>query len=128
MVRTPCFHCRGPRFNPWSGKLRSCKTRGMAKKNKSVKLDNLMNCEFHSQSDSFLIFRSKLSRNVKDTYEGNHKLAARNRKDLYTQRFLTGALWPPVDSLEIFWMVQLQGRGCAPASICIYKYREREKE
>ena len=32
MVRTPYFHCRGHRFNPWSGKLRSHKPSGTAKK------------------------------------------------------------------------------------------------
>ena len=30
MVKTPCFHCRGHGFDPWSlvGELRSCKPRG----------------------------------------------------------------------------------------------------
>ena len=36
MVRTPHFHCRGPRFNPWSGELRSCKLIGSAKKKKKI--------------------------------------------------------------------------------------------
>ena len=32
MVRTRRSHCVGPRFNYWSGKLRSHKPRGEAKK------------------------------------------------------------------------------------------------
>ena len=32
VVRTPCFHCRGHRFDPWSGNLRSCMPCGAAKK------------------------------------------------------------------------------------------------
>ena len=33
VVKTPCFHCRGPRFHPWSGKFRM--PRGVAKKKKA---------------------------------------------------------------------------------------------
>ena len=34
LVRTPCFHCQGPGFNPWSGKLGPCKLRHGQKKKK----------------------------------------------------------------------------------------------
>ena len=35
LVKTPCFHCRGCRFNPWSGNERgSCMPRCVAKKKK----------------------------------------------------------------------------------------------
>ena len=36
VVRTLSFHCRGHRFNPWSGNLRSCRPRGTAKKKKNT--------------------------------------------------------------------------------------------
>ena len=32
MVKTACFHCRGHRFHPWLGNLRSHMLRGLAKK------------------------------------------------------------------------------------------------
>ena len=32
MVKTACFHCRGHRFHPWLGNLRSHMLRGSAKK------------------------------------------------------------------------------------------------
>ena len=31
-VKTPCFHCRGHKFDPWSRELRSRVTHGVAKK------------------------------------------------------------------------------------------------
>ena len=37
VVRTLCSHCRRPRFDPWLGKLRSCKPCSAAKKKKKVK-------------------------------------------------------------------------------------------
>ena len=39
VVETPCFHCRGRRFNPRSGKL--CRPHGVAKKRKRKKRDIL---------------------------------------------------------------------------------------
>ena len=41
VVRTPSFHCCGPGFHPWSGNLRSHKTRGRAKK-KSQHLHSIL--------------------------------------------------------------------------------------
>ena len=38
VVRTWRFHCRGPEFNPWSGNLRSCRPRSVAKKIKIKKM------------------------------------------------------------------------------------------
>ena len=35
VVRAPRFHCWGHGFDPWSGNLRSCMLRGMAKKTKT---------------------------------------------------------------------------------------------
>ena len=34
VIRAPSFHCQGPRFDPWSGELRSHKPRGNGKKKK----------------------------------------------------------------------------------------------
>ena len=49
VVRTLCSHCRRPRFDPWLGKLRSCKPCSAAKKKKSKKetkclIYQLINC------------------------------------------------------------------------------------
>ena len=32
MAKTPCFHCWGPRFNPWVRELTSCKSHCQKKK------------------------------------------------------------------------------------------------
>ena len=66
MVRTPHFHCRGPRFNPWSGELRSCKLIGSAKKKKkncddNTKITNLPR-EFKLQFENYKVYTNKLSK------------------------------------------------------------------
>ena len=40
VVKTPCFHCRGCRFNPWSGKF--CMPYGVAKKKRERKKRDIL--------------------------------------------------------------------------------------
>ena len=57
MVRTSCFHCQEPRFNPWSGNStghKAKKKKGKKKENKSamiiVFIFNLIICFFRISS------------------------------------------------------------------------------
>ena len=49
MVRDLGFHCQGPRFNPWLGKLRSHKLCGTAKKKKKRERESKFLNSFVSQ-------------------------------------------------------------------------------
>ena len=74
VVRTPCFHCRGP--DPWSGKLRSHKLCLTAKKEKK-KLSGYMGVHFTSSS----VFRWKIV--IKKLLEpGNCEICNDNAKEL----------------------------------------------
>ena len=50
MLKTPCFHCKGHRFNPWVGELRSCMLCSVAKKKKTLILSIYVK-ELHSIKD-----------------------------------------------------------------------------
>ena len=43
VVRTLCFPCRGPGFDPWSGELRPCKPHDRTKKENTASLKNCPN-------------------------------------------------------------------------------------
>ena len=40
VVKTPCFHCRGHRFNPWQGNLTSHTLPDAVKKKKKKKVED----------------------------------------------------------------------------------------